>query len=138
MSRMVSVWLPHLAIERLKRERAQAQHTHSPAPDRFAPDESVPDERPFALVGNEDGRLVLTAVNGSSEAEGLSPGLGLADARAICPHLLTLPAAAEKDAEILLALARATSSAPVLSVRYRVINGVKSVSAGTASRMRWR
>ncbi len=84
MSRMVSVWLPHLAIERLKRERAQAQHTAS-----------VPRDRPFALVGNEDGRLVLTAVNGSSEAEGLAPGLGLADARAICPHLLTLPAAAE-------------------------------------------
>ncbi len=109
MSRMVSVWLPHLAIERLKRERAGRWDAPSPAPDKSAPDKSVLDERPFALVGNEDGRLVLSAVNGSSEAEGLAPGLGLADARAICPHLLTLPAAAEKDAEILLALARLCS-----------------------------
>ena len=31
--------------------------------------------------------------------------MGLADARAICPHLLTAPAEARKDAEALLALA---------------------------------
>ena len=34
------------------------------------------------------------------------PGLGLADARAICPALLTLPAAPSKDQDALLDLAR--------------------------------
>jgi protein ImuB len=108
MSRMISIWLPHWPIERLKRERAAAGEAplpHECVPDRSVPDKSVPDDRPFALVGSEAGGLVLTAVNGPSHGEGLSPGLGLADARAICPHLLTAPAAPEKDALALLALA---------------------------------
>ena len=37
---------------------------------------------------------------------GLYPGMGLADARAICPHLLTLPSAPDRDAATLRALAR--------------------------------
>jgi len=64
------------------------------------------DKAPFALAGSEDRGLVLTAVNAASAREGLYPGLGLADARAICPHLLTVPAAPKKDAEALLDLAR--------------------------------
>jgi len=90
MSRFVSVFLPHLPIERLKRER---------------PDTSVPDDRPFALVGSAERGLVLTAVNAESVRQGLAPGLGLADARAICPHLLTAPAAPKKDEDALLTLA---------------------------------
>ena len=81
MSRFVSVFLPHLPIERLKQERAASG------------DAPLADDRPFALVGNEERGLVLTAVNAPSASQGLFPGLGLADARAICPHLLTLPAA---------------------------------------------
>lgn len=108
MSRFVSVWLPHLPIERLKRERAE--RSCAPIPDESVPDESVPDDRPFALVGSEDRGLVLTAVNAGSVREGLVPGLGLADARAICPHLLTAPAAPKKDEDALLALARWASA----------------------------
>jgi protein ImuB len=88
MSRMVSVYLPHLPLERLKREG-----------------KDLTDDRPFALVGSEERGLLLTAVNGASAAQGLVPGMGLADARAICPHLLTAPAEPRKDAEALLALA---------------------------------
>ncbi|MBC8013892.1 MAG: DNA polymerase Y family protein [Methyloceanibacter sp.] len=94
MSRFVSVFLPHLAIERLKRERAAS----GAAP--------LTDDRPFALVGSEERGLLLTAVNAASVSEGLFPGLGLADARAICPHLLTLSAAPKKDEDALLDLAR--------------------------------
>jgi protein ImuB len=90
MSRMVSVWLPALPIERLKRERNGKR---------------CPADRPFALVGSEDGGLLLTALNAAAERTGLSSGLGLADARAICPRLLTLPAEPGKDAACLLALA---------------------------------
>ena len=49
---------------------------------------------------------MLTALNAAAMRAGLIPGMGLADARAICPLLLTTPAEPEKDAECLLALAR--------------------------------
>lgn len=88
MSRMVSIYLPHLPLDRLKRAG-----------------KALIDDRPFALVGSEERGLLLTAVNGASAAQGLIPGMGLADARAICPHLLTAPAEPRKDAEALLALA---------------------------------
>ena len=88
MSRMVSIFLPHLPLERLKRSGR-----------------ALPDDRPFALVGSEERGLLLTAVNGASAEHGLIPGMGLADARAICPHLLTAPAEARKDSDALLALA---------------------------------
>ena len=65
-----------------------------------------PVDRPFALVGSEDRGLLLTALNAAAMREGLSPGLGLADARAICPPLATAPAEPEKDAACLLSLAR--------------------------------
>jgi protein ImuB len=98
MSRYVSVFLPHLPIERLKRERAESGE---------AP---LPDDRPFALVGSEERGLLLTAVNAASLNEGLGEGFGLADARAICPHLLTAPAAPKKDEAALLTLARWASA----------------------------
>jgi protein ImuB len=91
MSRMVSVWLPALPIERLKRERKG---------------KPFPVDRPFALVGSEDRGLVLTALNAVAMRSGLIPGMGLADARAISPQLATAPAEPEKDAACLLALAR--------------------------------
>ena len=104
--RMVSVWLPHFPIERLKRERAESGAT------------PLADNKPFALVGSEERGLVLTAVNTASIDQGLVPGLGLADARAICPHLLTLPAAPKQDEEALLGLARWASCrySPALNI----------------------
>jgi protein ImuB len=99
---MVSVWLPALPIERLKRTRNG---------------KLCPADRPFALVGSEDRGLILTALNGAASRAGLFPGLGLADARAICPQLLTASAEPEKDAACLLALARWSSRySPSLNV----------------------
>ena len=94
MGRFVSVFLPHLPIERLTQEKTASG------------DAPLADDRPLALVGNEERGLIITAVNTASVSQGLFPGLGLADARAICPHLLTLPAAPSKDEEALLDLAR--------------------------------
>jgi protein ImuB len=88
---MVSVWLPLLSLERLKRE---------------SKGEPFPVDRPLALVGSEERGLGLTAVNAAAMGGGLSPSMGLADARAICPHLLTEPSDLEKDSESLVALAR--------------------------------
>jgi protein ImuB len=101
MSRMVSVYLPCLPLERLKRAG-----------------KTLPDDQPFALIGSEERGLLLTAVNGASAAQGLIPGMGLADARAICPHLSTAPAEAKKDAAALAALANWASVrySPTLNV----------------------
>src|SRR4029079_5161935 len=104
MKRIVSVFLPHLPIERLKRER---RGRGAKALD----DKSIFDRRPFALVGAETRGLVLTAVNARATSNGLYPSMGLADARAICPQLLTLPSTPDRDAATLRALAR-------LCVRY--------------------
>lgn len=89
--RMVSVWLPHFPIERLKREKK---------------DEPFPDKLPFALVGSDERQLLLTAINGAAARKGLYAGLSLADARAIHPALLTAPAEPDKDRASLVALAR--------------------------------
>jgi len=93
MSRFVSVFLPHLPLERLKQERAATGAS------------PLADDRPLALVGNEERGLILTAINATAGRASLYPGLGLADARAICPRLLTLPAAPRKDREAQLDLA---------------------------------
>jgi protein ImuB len=105
MSRMVCVWLPHLPIERLTRERLHAGHAPPPA------------KAPFALVGSDTHGLTLTALNIPCRQEGLSPGMRLADARAICPALLTEPNAPGKDAAFLESLARwASRYSPSLNV----------------------
>ena len=88
--RMVSIWMPLFPIERLKRERGGR----------------LPDDLPFALVGNGEHGLMLTAVNRAAMREGISPGFRLADARAIAPKLLTAPADPEADRAFLIALAR--------------------------------
>ena len=85
MSRFVSVFLPHLPLERLNREKT----ANSGAP--------LPVDRPLALIGNEERGLFVTALNQAGAGAGLSAGLCLADARAICPRLLTLPASPKKD-----------------------------------------
>ena len=94
MSRFISVFLPHLPLERLNREKTAS----SGAP--------LPVDRPLALIGNEERGLFVTALNQAGASEGLSAGLCLADARAICPRLLTLPAAPKKDEAALRDLAR--------------------------------
>ena len=106
MSRFISVFLPHLPIERLKRERAARG------------DEPLPADRPLALIGNEERGLFISALNDAGVREGLSTGLSLADARAICPRLLTLPAAPKKDEEALLGFARWASCrySPTLNI----------------------
>lgn len=103
--RMVCVWFPHLPIERLTRERLHAGRTPPPA------------KKPFALVGSDTHGLTLTAVNTPCRHEGLRPGMRLADARAVCPALLTVPDAPDNDAAFLEALARwASRYSPSLNV----------------------
>ena len=107
MRRVVSLWLPRFATERLSHDsRRRARGTcagtarapissGSPASPRAgpcrpgtyppgAPDETV---RPHVLTARLRGQEVLAAVDARAEASGLSPGLTLADARALRPDL---------------------------------------------------
>ena len=94
MVHMISVWLPHWSIERLKRATRERSYGGSL------------DDHPFALIASEEGCTRLTAVNAVAGRETLFAGLSLADARARCPYLRTAPARPERDAATLLQLAR--------------------------------
>ena len=94
MTRIVSIWLPHWPIER--RQGAAARGG-----------QSLPgDDAPFALADTTHRGLSVSAANSAAQTQGVYPGLGLADARARCPHLLSATATPEADARALTALAR--------------------------------
>ena len=61
---------------------------------------------PFALVAQSANRLLVHAANARAAQEGVRDGMALADARAICPQLLTRTAEPLADAKLLEALAR--------------------------------
>jgi protein ImuB len=87
MKRVISLWLPRFATDRLSRAarpRAKA---------------------PFALVLEHRAALGLYAVNQAAEQAGLRPGMALADARAMMPALRIAPATPREDAAALARLA---------------------------------
>ena len=63
-------------------------------------------EVPFALIAESANRLLVYAANARARRQGVRAGMGLADARAICPPLLTRPAEPLADAKLHEALAR--------------------------------
>lgn len=73
---------------------------------RLADPDAVPDEHPFALVEAGARGIIIAAVNSLARAEGIRPGLSLADARAVFPGLLTRKIERDKDRAALLALTR--------------------------------
>jgi protein ImuB len=98
MTRIVSVWLPDLPIERLR--RSLARRTASVPQSRLNSPQT--NRHPFALVATGARGRTIAAVNGSAQAEGVYVGQRLADARAALPVLRTGPAAMERDQEALL------------------------------------
>ncbi len=102
MTRIVSVWLPDLPIERLR--RSLTQRTGSSSQSRS--DNPQANRHPFALVATGVRGRTIAAVNGSAQAEGIHVGQRLADARAALPVLRTGPAAVERDQEALLNIAQ--------------------------------
>ncbi len=61
---------------------------------------------PFALTWQQSNSDRIYCLNERAELEGIQRGMGLADARALCPALQTLPANREADAHFLRLLAR--------------------------------
>lgn len=86
--RILSVWFPRLAAERLLRR----------AGDMAA--------RPFATVVEAGSRPVLASLSREAEAMGLRRGQPLREARALCPDLRTHPQDRAAEAAFLRALGR--------------------------------
>jgi protein ImuB len=106
MRRVISIFLPYWPIEaRIRRtQRASPDKASEKTPDK-APEKS--DVRPFVLIGQDGQKQILTAVNPAAAAEGLTPGMPLAHARAIAPQVQTAPAQPLEDAKALHSLAGA-------------------------------
>ncbi len=86
--RILSLWFPRLAADRVARRRGDVVPT------------------PLAVVGDRNGAQVLVSLSPEAEAAGLALGQPLRDATAICPTLLTVPADPLAEARFLLTLRR--------------------------------
>ena len=87
--RIVSLWFPRLATDRIQRQRGAEWAA-----------------RPLAAVVETGNRIMLAGVNRAAELEGITPGMALADARAIAAHLTTAPADIRAQTVLLGRLAR--------------------------------
>jgi protein ImuB len=86
--RILSLWFPRLAAERVL--RAEPQHAG----------------QPLGVVAERASGLILASLTAEAEAAGLRRGMSLGDGRAICPGLITRPEDASGDAAFLEALRR--------------------------------
>ncbi|MCA1334792.1 Y-family DNA polymerase [Pseudooceanicola marinus] len=84
--RIASMWFPRLPSDRVLR--------------------ATPLEGPFALTLREGNTERIHCLNPAAEAAGLARGMGLADARAFCPALMTDPARPDREARFLEVLRR--------------------------------
>lgn len=89
MKRIVSLWLPSFATDRLSRSPSLAGWR----------------ARPLATVAKLGGRLAIAAVNAPAQAAGIAPGQTLADARALEPALRAVDADPRAEGEALATLA---------------------------------
>ncbi len=67
---------------------------------------AVPADLPFALVASQGSRLSIYTANPAAERAGVRTGMGLADARAIAPALISRPAEPARDRKALTRLTR--------------------------------
>lgn len=86
--RILSLWFPRLAAERVQRLRRDVLPL------------------PLAVVAEVNGAQILASLTFEAEAAGLRPGQPLRDATAICPGLLTVPADPLAEARFLGVLRR--------------------------------
>src|SRR6476659_3099253 len=83
MTRVASIWLPHLAIE------------------RWAKASDSPPEIPVVLTVEGTHGLIIHAVTRAAAERGARPGARLTDARALDPALVAVPADPEGDDALL-------------------------------------
>ena len=88
MTRIASIWLPRLAIE------------------RWAKSSDYPPEAPVVLTVEGTHGLLIHAVTPAAAERGARPGARLTDARALDPSLIAVPADPEGDAALVERLAK--------------------------------
>jgi protein ImuB len=86
--RILSIWFPHLAAERVLRSHRGAILN------------------PFAIIAQDSNALTLACLSAEASAEGLTIGQSLSDARAFCPNLMTAPENPLQEAGFLAGLRR--------------------------------
>jgi protein ImuB len=97
LKRIVSLWLPTLATDRIARQSGTQSGTKPP--------DHSDGETPLVTVMGERGRLVLAGANQAALALGIAPAMPLADARALVPNLGVRQADPAGDAQTLAQLA---------------------------------
>ena len=88
MTRIASIWLPHLPIE------------------RWAKSSDYPPETPVVFTVEGTHGLLIHAVTPTAAERGARPGTRLTDARALDPTLIAVPAGPEGDAALVQRLAK--------------------------------
>jgi protein ImuB len=96
-SRILSLWLPNLPTDRLRRRARPETQGVGAAPAAA---------RPLVTYDSLNDALRLAATDPLATAAGLRPGMMLADARALMPALEVRAAEPERDLELLEGLAR--------------------------------
>jgi protein ImuB len=91
--RIISVWFPRLAIDRIARHEPSFQT-------------NIPLDIPMAVTRETHGRLFVVNINRTAEQAGVHIGMTLADARAVLPRLTTQPDDIAANAKLLRRLAR--------------------------------
>jgi protein ImuB len=94
--RILSLWLPRLPIDRIKRELAR---------NNAAPANGQNADNPSVVVARQNNALQIFALDDAAARLGLDIGLPLANARAICPQLRVFDADEAADAQALNAIA---------------------------------
>ncbi|HZR86566.1 MAG TPA: DNA polymerase Y family protein [Bradyrhizobium sp.] len=89
--RILSLWLPRLPIDRIKRELSN--ENSSPA--------KKDGDAPSVVVAKENNALKLYSLDDAAARFGLDIGMPLANARAICPQLTVFDADEARDAQLL-------------------------------------
>jgi len=118
MRRVVSLWFPRFATDRLHRhgavrpkgEQPKGEQPDGEAPKGEAPKGKTPEgettkQAPLVTTTHDGRKRVLAAVDQAAAALGLHPGMTLAQARAMVPNLAERPATPEADRTALLHLA---------------------------------
>ena len=102
MTRILSVWLPHLAIE------------------RWARSSDYPPDAPVVLTVEGPHGLLIHAITKAAAERGARPGARLTDARALDPALIAVTADPAGDAALVQRLAKwAGHWSPLLPSRTR-------------------
>jgi protein ImuB len=93
--RILSLWLPRLPTDRIKRQRL---HNAAPASE-------LASNLPCIVVAKQNNALQISALDDAAAHLGLEAGLPLANARAVCPDIQVFDADEAADAQSLNAIA---------------------------------